>query len=137
MIENMSFDARKHANTLSSSIVVSPIGENNNSRWYRNKLYENDICEDITTPTTITTLSSANPKSVITCDIERESACESLRKMVIKRLIDVTSPTSEVKKNLFHKLITNDEHIKTIVEMSVEMESNVEDTKKMLMNNCL
>ena len=137
MIESMSFDPRKHANTLSLSNSVSPIGENNNIRWYRNNLYENNISADTMTPTTITTLSSANPNSVITCDIERENACEALRKKVIKRLIDVTSPTSEVKQNLFQKRITNDEHIKTIVEMSVEIESNAEDTKKMLMNNCL
>ena len=51
-------------------------------------------------------------------------------KKVIKRLIDVTSPTSEAKQNLFKQLIDNKENTRMVIEMLVEMQSSVNDTKK-------
>ena len=69
-------------------------------------------------------------------DIERSNAVDALRKRVIKRLIDVTSPSTIPKQNMFRKLARDQDDTRVIVEMAVEMEASVEDTTKMLMNNC-
>lgn len=55
----------------------------------------------------ISTSPLVNLKSVISNVTERESAVDTVRKKVIKRLIDVTSPTSDMKQQLFQKLIDN------------------------------
>ena len=55
----------------------------------------------------------------------------------MKRLIDVSSPPDNNKKALLHLLVNNEEITREIIEMAVEMGSSVEDTKRMLMNNCL
>lgn len=73
----------------------------------------------------IPTSSPSSLKSVINCDAERESAVDSLHK-----------PTSECNQNLFRKLIANNDYTCTVIEMALEMELLIDDTKTMLMNNC-
>ena len=116
--------------------IITPSGKNNNSRKYRNRLHHGlngEQCDnEISTIT-----ESSNLKSVISNEDERKHVVNTLRKKVMKRLIDVASPTDDNKKALLHLLVTNDAMTKEIVEMAVEMGSSVEDTKRMLMNNCL
>ena len=139
LVEINDFNENQHAMTCSSSkmITPAPIGVNSNFRWYNNDLATTDTNNTAIVPSNISISSTANLKSVISNVTERESAVDTLRKRVIKRLIDVTSPTSEIKQKLFRKLIDNKNDTRTIIEMSVEMESSIEDTKRMLFNNCL
>ena len=59
-----------------------------------------------------------------------------MRKSVMKRLLDTTiSPTSEKKRKCFRKMVQNDEHANTIVDLSIEMGSSMEETTNMLLNN--
>ena len=110
------FDERQHAMTISSSQatnIVSPIGSNTNNRWFRGGLHENNENDDDVNLSMITAPSmSSNLKSVISNDNERSDAVDCLRKKVIKRLIDVTSPTSESKQNM----LKNWHRIKMILE---------------------
>ena len=135
------FDERQHAMTISSSQatnIVSPIGCNTNNRWFRGNLHENNENDDDVNLSMITAPSmSSNLKSVISNDNERSDAVDCLRKKVIKRLIDVTSPTSESKQKMFKKLAQNQDDTRVVIEMAIEMEASVGDTTKMLMNNCL
>ena len=135
IITQDSFDESEHALTITSN-AATPVGTNNNSRWFRNGLEHQTKIEDATNASTITSSSVACLKSVISCDTERKSAVDLLRKKLMKRLIDVSSPTSEMKQNLFRKLIANEANTRTVIEMAIEMESSIDDTKMMLMNNC-
>ena len=135
------FNERQHAMTISSSPnpnIVSPIGSNTNHCWFCGGLHDNHENDDDVNFSMITAPSmSSNLKSVISNNTERSNAVDCLRKKVIKRLIDVTSPTSESKKNMFKKLAQNKDDTRVVIEMAVEMEASVGDTTKMLMNNCL
>ena len=131
------FDENHHAMVVSSSNLVSPIGDNKNERWYRNKLQHKSYAEEDNNISIITSnTNNSNLKSVISNDIERSNAVDALRKRVIKRLIDVTSPSTIPKQNMFRKLARDQDDTRVIVEMAVEMEASVEDTTKMLMDNC-
>ena len=60
-----------------------------------------------------------------------------LKRQVMKRLVDVKlSPTNNDKNIVFRKLVANDEDSQAIVDLAVEMQSSVEETKNMLLNNC-
>ena len=122
---------------VKNSNVVSPIINNNDSRWYRNNLQYKSYAEEDNNLSIVTSSSNvSNLKSVISNDNERSNAVDALRKRVIKRLIDVTSPSTESKQNMFRKLARDEEDTRVIVEMAIEMEASVDDTTKMLMNNC-
>ena len=55
----------------------------------------------------------------------------------MKRLLEVSSPPSAVKILCFNKMVTHDPAENTIIKMAVEMKSDVEDTKRMLLNKYL
>ena len=110
--------------------IESPIGKNDNHRWNRNRLYESNKCDD-------TENAVVSATSVLTIEAIKDSRAESLRKKVIKRLIDVNSPKNESKKMLFKMLVKNEENTRMIIDMAIDMGSSVEDTKKMLINNCI
>ena len=60
-----------------------------------------------------------------------------LKRQVIKRLVDVIfSPTNNEKKIVFRKLVANNGDSQAIVDLVVEMQSSVEETKNMLLNSC-
>ena len=122
---------------VSSSNLVSPIVNNKNERWNRNNLqYKSYVEEDNNLSIITLNSNNSNLKSVISNDQERSNAVDALGKRVIKRLIDVTSPSTESKQNMFRKLARDQEDTCVIVEMAVEMEASVDDTTKMLINNC-
>jgi len=85
-----------------SSTIVSPIGTNDNSHWYRNRMYENSEEALDNLVSTISLSSAASQDSVISGEAQKTSAIDALRKKVIKRLINISSPTSKHKHNLFH-----------------------------------
>ena len=60
-----------------------------------------------------------------------------LKKAVMKILIEVSSPSSAAKILVFNKMVTHDLAAKVIIKMDVEMHSNVEDAKCMILNNYL
>ena len=131
------FDLNRHAMVVKNSNVVSPIINNNDNRWYRNKLEYKSYAEEDNNLSIVTSGSNvSNLKSVISNDNERSNAVDALRKRVIRRLIDVTSPSTESKQNMFRKLARDEEDTRVILEMAIEMEACVDDTTKMLMNNC-
>ena len=74
---------------------------------------------------------------MVGCDDDQKADVDALRKKVIKRLIDISSPTNEYKKILFQQFVVNKENTRVIIELSVEMGLSVDGTKMMLMNNCL
>ena len=111
-------------NTDSVSVVTPSkcVGINSNSRWYRNKLSDTPIKDD--TDDVITEASGISVEA------------KSMRKSVMKRLLDETiSPTSDKKRKCFRKMVQNDEHAKTIIDLSIEMSSSMEETKNMMLNN--
>ena len=90
-----------------SSAIVLPIGTNDNSCWYRNCLYENSEEARENLVLTISSSSTANQDSVISGKAQKTSAIDALRKKVIKYPIDISSPMSRHKQNLFHQLVKN------------------------------
>ena len=129
------FDKYCHAKTLSSK-VVSPIATNTNSRWYRNDLEKEAKIVNDSNFSTISSSSIAKIKSVISNDDDHVNVVSYLRRKVMKRLIDILSPTSNTKQIFFCNLISNNENIRTVIEIVIKMESSVDDKKLMLMSNC-
>ena len=102
---------------------ASPLGSNDNSRWYRNNLSANpivDIDQDASTSPTATSFKVTN-----------------LKKAVMKRLLSVNSPPSKTKRLCFRKLNDNDPAANTVIDLAVEMESSIQETTVMVMNNCV
>lgn len=60
-----------------------------------------------------------------------------LEKAVMRRLVDNSSPSSDDKKTIFHKMVKKDDAVKAIISIASDMDASVDDTKKMLMDNCL
>ena len=120
--------------------IESPIGKNDNSRWNRNRLYQTkseDTQDNHNLVSTVLASSACNTDSVLTIEAIKDSPADSLRKKVIQRLIGVNSPKNENKKKLFNMLVKNEDNTKVIIDMALDMGSSVEDTKKMLINNCI
>ena len=61
----------------------------------------------------------------------------NLKKAVMKQLLDIKSPSSTKKRQRFKKLSKNDAGALTVIDLAIEMDSSIEDTKVMIMNNCL
>ena len=100
---------------VKNSNVVSPIINNNDGRWYRNNLQYKSYAEEENNLSIVTSNSNvSNLKSVISNDNERSNDVDALRKKVIKRLIDVTSPSTESKQNMFRKLARDQEDTRVI-----------------------
>ena len=73
-LENLPrFDYEPHRIKNNSTVItpIAPIGENTNSRWYRNRLADNDDF-------TISTKSENNIKSVVSFDDDKNSAIDAL-----------------------------------------------------------
>ena len=129
-------DEDMHHDLNGISNVITPIGKNTNSRYHRNRLHERVLEKECDNEVSQIT-DCSNLKSTISDANERKQRIIALCKKVMMRLIDVSSPPDENKKVLLHKLVINEEVTKEIIELAVEMSSSVEDTKHMLMNNCL
>ena len=106
--------------------VITPNTPNRpNSRWFRNDLIE---------PNPLLQTPEREVSSVGTDDITPRSAH---KKRVMRRLVDCKiSPSNDAKKKLFRKLVANDVKSLAIIECAIDMESSVEETKEMLLNNC-
>ena len=94
-----------------------------NSRWHNNKLSATpiDLISDIT--------SESSTK-------EEEDPSNKLHKAVMKRLISVDSPPSKKKSICFRKMAKGDIEVKTVIDLATEMNSSVEATTNMVLNNC-
>ena len=55
----------------------------------------------------------------------------------MKRLLHVSSPTTANKRKCLKKLIANDFGANTVIDLAVDMGSSIEETKQMIMNNCI
>ena len=111
-----------------------------NSRWYRNRLGNLDEGQ-----------MRGGRGGLKRADVFETPDCKSatvsritdnlrskLKRHVMKRLVDMKfSPTNNEKKMIFRKLVANDENSEAIVDLAVEMQSSVEETKNMLINNCV
>ena len=135
-IENISsFDSKLYATKLATS-VITPLGLNNDSRFYRNGLLKKDEIVDDNYSSTISSNSIQNINTVVSFDDDKSSAIEVLRKKIIMELIDINSQTSPEKQKLFSNLVAKTDGTRVVLEMAYEMGTSVKDTKTMLMNNC-
>ena len=55
----------------------------------------------------------------------------------MKRIIDNTSPTSDVNRACFLKMVKKDEAVMAIIEIADKMEALIDDAKMMILNNCI
>ena len=55
----------------------------------------------------------------------------------MRRLVDNSSPSSDDKKTIFHKMVKKDAAVKAIISIAADMDASVDDTKRMLLDNCL
>ena len=53
------------------------------------------------------------------------------------RLIDAVSPKSPQKQQSFHKMAANDNTVDVVLKLAVKMSASVDDTKTMVLNNCV
>ena len=108
-------------NEASVVSVVTPnpkIDNNKNNCGYRNKFSATPIADD---------------KSDVTASTSKP--CSKIHKAVMKRLLDINSPTSASKRKCYRKLAADDNEVLTIINLSIEMDSTVEETKNMIINN--
>ena len=96
-----------------------PLGSNNNSRWYMNELISAPVNPHIKSPAAT------------------QSTSANLEKAVMRRLLHVSSPTTNRKRKCLNKLIENDVGAATVINLAVEMGSLIKDAEKMITNNCL
>ena len=76
-------------------------------------------------------------KTVVSFDEDQTVIIDALRKKVTIKLIDISSPNTPQKQQVFDSLVQKKDNTRVILEMALEMGSSVEDTKTMLMNNCI
>jgi len=60
-----------------------------------------------------------------------------LESKVMRQLIDVISPTSPQKQQAFQKMVNKDTTVSAVLKVAVQMNATVDDTKNMVLNNCL
>ena len=116
----------RYSNIVSPSMMMVAI---------RNKRqYNNNVVHTISGKVTLCT--SINSK----IDVKTKSSSKqssNLKKKAMQCLVGVASPPNEKKKKCFIKLVQNDDCAVTILDMAIEIGSSVENTKDMLMNNCI
>ena len=117
--EKLNSHLSKNEDECSIVTPVSTISPNKNSRWYRNELSIVPVNPPIATP-----------------DAKAQKSA-NLKKAVMKRLLQVSSPTTTNKRKCLNKLIANDFGANTVIDLAVEMGSSIEETKQMIMNNCI
>ena len=59
-----------------------------------------------------------------------------MQEIVMKRMLNVKSLSSQVKKKCFKKMVNEDLEANIIFELSIEMGSTVEETKNMIIKHC-
>ena len=103
-------------------------GRIDNFRWYNNDLQETDgSCSPVDRK-----LAYDNKSKNL--EIEKSVVLE---KAVMRRLVDNSSPSSEDKKTIFHKMVKKDAAVKAIISIAADMDASVDDTKRMLLDNFL
>ena len=105
--------------------VVTPashLGSNDNLRWFRNNLSDSPIVD-------VDLHASTSPAT--------SNKVTNLKKAVMKRLLSVNSPPSKTKRRCLKKLNDNDPAANTVIDLAVEMESSIQETTVMIMNNCV
>jgi len=99
--------------------VITPVPRMKDSRWYRGDL------------TDLKMETKVNPNFSI------DKKMNDLESKVMRRLIDVISPTSPQKQQAFQKMVNKDTTVSAVLKVAVQMNATVDDTKNMVLNNCL
>ena len=106
--------------TISIVTPVKFVGNNDNNRWYRNKLSK--------VPVSVDSVSSHASSG---------TAASNMHKAVMKRLLqNNSSPTTLNKRKCFRKMAAGDNEANTIIDLSLEMGSTVDEVTKMILDNC-
>ena len=84
--------------------------------------------DDTTISTTVA--DSGGAGSTLSSDVVQIKNC------VINRLIEISSPLSEVKRECFKRLVHNEAESMTIINMAAVNGSSVEGTKDMIITFC-
>ena len=108
-------DRRENVNEEQCS-VITPVPRMKDSRWYRSDLEME---------------TKVNPNFSI------DKKMNDLESKVMRRLIDVISPTSPQKQQAFQKMVNKDTTVSAVLKVAVQMNATVDDTKNMVLNNCL
>ena len=77
---------------------------------------------------------AAEPSNVAA--VPSKSPVDKRKNEVMMRLLSSDSPTSPHKRKAFRKLCGDDKEARTIVNLSIQMDATVEQTKDMLLNHC-
>ena len=96
--------------------VITPAPRSKDSRWYRSDLEME---------------TKVNPNFSI------DKKMNDLESKVMRRLIDVISPTSPQKQQAFQKMVNKDTTVSAFSKVAVQMNATVDDTKNMVLNNCI
>ena len=99
--------------------VITPVPRMKDSRWYRGDLTDLEMETKV------------NPNFSI------DKKINDLESKVMRRLIDVISPTSPQKQQAFQKMVNKDTTVSAVLKVAVQMNATVDDTKNMVLNNCL
>ena len=99
--------------------VITPVPRMKDSRWYRADLTDLEMETKV------------NPNFSI------DKKMNDLESKVMRRLIDVISPTSPQKQQAFKKMVNKDTTVSAVLKVAVQMNTTVDDTKNMVLNNCL
>ena len=114
--------------TQDDASIITPahsVATNGNSRWYRNDLSHTpiDLSEEYRSDAAVVTTGHSKISN-------------QMHTSVMKRLLSDGSPTSSAKRKCLLKMCDGDNVARTIINLSVEMGSTVDEAKNMIINNC-
>ena len=87
-MSSIPMEVNNDTDNTTKSNIVTPLNKNNDIRWYRNSIFDNDVIIENEKITGV-----SNLKYVISDVTKKSTIVDALRKKVMKCLLDVTSPT--------------------------------------------
>jgi len=101
-------------------IICSKLHRFLHNTSFRNRLADNDDIADDNFASTISTNSGTNLKPIMSLEADKNAAIDALRKKVIRKLIDISSPTSPDEQKLFENSVQQKDYTRVILETAIE-----------------